>query len=93
MREIDIGVSFIYMDGNTPQLPNAKRGDFSKEIVRETKDQLDNDLIWWQCGFCNGFVLIDSRRYTREKCQCGAVRSNHHGNANWRKGDEICTYI
>lgn len=80
MSETAIGISIglICTTADTPQLPDAKRGDFSPTNVRETTEQLHDYLIWSQCTFCGGFVLIHSQpdlksRY-REKCQCGAKR-------------------
>lgn len=92
-HEITLSIGWDVIDSSTPTLPNAKRGRVSEKHVKATEEQLKAGLIWWPCGFCGRYVLIDSWRNTREKCTCGAVRRNHHGNAIWKKGDEICEYI
>ena len=90
---IKLSFGFTYTDSKTPTLPNAKRGTVSNTHVTETKEQLDAHLVWWVCGFCGREILIDAYRNTREKCNCGAVRCNRHGNACWKKGDEIFEYF
>lgn len=78
LEPIGINIGFIVRTKDTPELPNAKRGDFSATNVQETKEQLDTGLIWVQCMFCEGFVLvachIEPQSRKREKCQCGAKR-------------------
>ncbi len=81
--ELSIGIECV--DQNTKELPNAKRGDFSATLVSETQAQLDAHLIWWQCSFCGGYVLIDSLRQTHEKCKCGAKRISRNWHDGWTK--------
>lgn len=91
MTEIQFGFSVNTVD--TPIIPLAKRGDVSDNHVNETREQLDNGLVWWKCSFCGRYVLIDSDRPTREKCSCGAVRCNHKGQSGWRKDGVEWWYI
>lgn len=93
MKTLELSIGFEHIDGNTPQNPDAKRGDSSRTVLRETKNQLDQNLIWWPCGFCGGYVLIASNRQTREKCQCGAQRINHFAESGWKKGDEQSWFL
>lgn len=92
-NKAEISLSFIVTDSNTPELPGAQRGAVSDRHVAETDEQLKGGLVWWPCGFCGRFVLIDAYRNTREKCTCGAERRNRYGNAYWIKNGEIVEYI
>jgi hypothetical protein len=79
-------VTFEYTDANTPTKPEAVKGAFSLNHLAETREQLDQRLIWARCSFCGGYVLIDSsplfKSRSREQCKCGAKRISRYV---WRK--------
>ena len=85
-----IGISwhFEVTDMNTPENPEAKRGDFSPTHLAETGDQLKGGLVWDSCPFCGGYVLILALPpdRSREKCKCGAKRISRY---IWRNGEAV----
>jgi len=85
-KTIHVGLGFDMIDASTPTLPNAKRGDCSEVLVKETSEQLAAGLVWMPCSFCGRRVLVDCKRATRERCKCGAIRCHHLGEEGWRKG-------
>lgn len=66
------------IDAYTITVPDAKRGDFSPTLAKETLEQLNKDLVWDECPFCGGYVLVLTQcpigSHYRERCQCGAKR-------------------
>lgn len=90
---IGLGISIDLYNSDTPELPDAKRGDCVDYTVMETRAQLDNGFLWWTCGFCGRKVFIDTKRNYREKCDCGAVRVNRQNEIGWRKNGEESWFI
>jgi len=88
-----LGIGMDFITEATPTLPNVKRGDTSDHLVTETPEQLKDNLVWWPCSFCGRYVLVDSFRFTRERCKCGAVRIHSKGSEGWRKDDEEWWFI
>ncbi len=88
---IRMQLGFIYTDANTSSVPDAKRASFSPVNVVETDAQHEAGLMWDQCFFCHGFVLIDVYRHTHERCNCGARRVSAWP-GGWTKDGETWMY-
>ena len=69
----------------TPSIPGARRGSFSPSHVTETREQLDQWLVWTPCSFCGGFVLVAAGGSGREKCACGAKHFIKNSGEGWRQ--------
>jgi hypothetical protein len=82
-------IKLAFQTNATQAKPKAKRGDRSDVFVKETSTQIKNDLVWWPCCFCNGWVLV----YVwgrGEKCKCGAKRIKRQGCEGWKRdGQEM----
>jgi len=90
--EIAIGIQFYVTDSNTPEKPEAVRGDYSEIYVTETSEQLAQNLIWSECSFCHGFILIldapELGDRKREKCPCGAKRVFRWGRNEYQEPED-----
>lgn len=77
-------ISLDVITDKTPTLPQAVRGSVHVGFVKETQDQLNNDLVWCPCSFCGRHVMVLT--YGRgEKCSCGARRFNRKNGEGWKK--------
>lgn len=91
VTQISLTIDCITAD--TPAMPEARRGTVAAGPLRETAEQLANNLVWWPCAFCGRYVMVDCSRRGRDRCTCGAVQCWCKGDCGWRKNGEESWFI